>query len=82
MHSGERYGYVNDVLIDWKSGHITALLMPNSIVNIWNFIRRREERIIPWEFVKQIGEEVILVDREPERRELKREKELEKGSTL
>ena len=57
----KRLGYVQDVTADLKTGVITSIIVPgnNKIFNIFN---SNNEIIIPWEKIKCIGEEIILVE--------------------
>jgi len=57
----KRLGYVQDVTADLKTGVITSIIVPgnNRIFNIFN---SNNEIIIPWEKIKCIGDEIILVE--------------------
>ena len=57
----KRLGYVQDVTADLKTGVITSIIVPgnNKIFNIFN---SNNEVVIPWEKIKCIGEEIILVE--------------------
>jgi len=79
--NGERYGYVNDVLIDLKTGRITALLLPEDL-KVWSIFKRKGEKVIPWEAIRRIGEDIILVDWEEHSEDLKKEKNLAKEKAL
>lgn len=58
-------GCVVDVEIDPKSGCIQSLIVPGP--NKFSpFLGRDCEIIIAWEFICQIGKEIILVDMPPE----------------
>ena len=56
-----RLGYVQDVTADLKTGVITSIIVPgnNKIFNIFN---SNNEIIIPWDKIKCIGDEIILVE--------------------
>ena len=57
----KRLGYVQDVTADLKTGVITSIIVPgnNKVFNIFN---SNNEIVIPWEKIKCIGEEIILVE--------------------
>ena len=57
----EGFGYVQDVCADLKSGAITSIIVPGSN-KILNLFTNTNDINIPWENVKCIGEEIILVD--------------------
>ena len=58
-------GVVVDVEFDPKCGKITALIVPGP-GKICGFFGRETHFVIPWECVKQIGEDIILVSIEEE----------------
>ena len=57
----KRLGYVQDVTADLKTGVITSIIVPgnNKMFNIFN---SSNEIVIPWEKIKCIGDEIILVE--------------------
>lgn len=57
---GTRYGYVNDVEIDCACGQVISLIIHGS--GFLGLFSKSEDIIIPWEAIKQIGEDIILVD--------------------
>jgi len=61
IKDAKRLGYVQDVTADLKTGVITSIIVPgnNRIFNIFN---SNNEIIIPWEKIKCIGDEIILVE--------------------
>jgi len=58
---GRRLGFVSDVEIDLESGRIDAIVIPGE-GRLFGFIGKDNEFIIPWEKIKKIGEDIILVD--------------------
>ena len=57
----KRLGYVQDVTADLKTGIITSIMVPGNN-KMFNIFRMNDEIIIPWEKIKCIGEEIILVE--------------------
>lgn len=51
----------SDMLIDEQSGHIISMILPNR-GNALNFWADRQKLVVPWEAVKKIGREVIVVE--------------------
>ncbi|MEW5952958.1 MAG: YlmC/YmxH family sporulation protein [Bacillota bacterium] len=51
----------SDVVIDPVSGRILSIIIPrrNNMLNFWV---ERQYLVIPWEAIKKIGAEVIIVD--------------------
>lgn len=58
---GNRFGYVGDVLADLGSGQIRALVVPGR-QRLFGLLGREEDLYIPWEYVRRVGEDIILVD--------------------
>ncbi len=73
VSTGQRLGYVNDVLIDVATGRVMALIVPGRCKFLGLFWRE-EDYILPWECIKRIGADIILVEVPGEYRRGKREK--------
>jgi len=61
MSDGKRLGFISDVEVDLESGRIESLVLPGS-GRLFGLIGRDNEFIIPWEKVKKVGEDIVLVD--------------------
>jgi len=61
INDGKRLGYVQDVCADLETGKITSIIVPGSN-KILNIFTQNNEIIIPWEKVKCIGDDLILVE--------------------
>ncbi|WP_066634819.1 YlmC/YmxH family sporulation protein [Desulfolucanica intricata] len=59
---GRRLGVIKDIDIDLEEGRISALILPGVQGKILGFFGREEELIIPWDKIKKIGVDVILVE--------------------
>jgi len=57
----KKLGYVQDVTADLKTGVITSIIVPGNNKR-FNIFSSDNEIIIPWEKIKTIGDEVILVE--------------------
>lgn len=55
------YGYVQDVTADLKTGVITSIIVPGNN-KVFNLFAGKDEIVIPWEKIKCIGDEIILVE--------------------
>ena len=76
VSNGHRLGFVGDVEFDRDGGRVTALIVPGPC-RFFGLFGRGEEFYIPWNCIKQIGDDIILIDkpftrREPERYERRR----------
>jgi len=61
INTGVRLGYVNDALFDSQTGKIAALVAPGP-GRLLGLLGRHDDYVIPWECVKRIGDDIILVD--------------------
>ncbi|MGI6778741.1 MAG: YlmC/YmxH family sporulation protein [Acetivibrionales bacterium] len=61
ISDGRRLGFVCDVEIDLENGKIDAVIIPGGS-RLFGLIGKDSEFIIPWERIKKIGEDIILVD--------------------
>lgn len=58
---GKRLGFVQDVTADLESGIITSIIVPGSN-KLLNMFSSNNDIIIPWQNIKCIGDDVILVE--------------------
>lgn len=58
---GKRLGYVCDVEFDMEKGIISALIVPHKI-GFLGIFRKTDEYVIPWENIKKIGDDIIIVE--------------------
>ena len=61
ISDAKRLGYVQDVTADLKTGVITSIIVPGTN-KMFNIFGNNNEIVIPWENIKCIGEEIILVE--------------------
>ncbi len=63
INDGARLGVVGetDLAIDVETGRIQSIILPRkgSFLNFW---AEKHELVVPWEAVKKIGLEVIIVE--------------------
>lgn len=58
---GKRLGFVQDVTANLESGIITSIIVPGSN-KLFNLFSTGNDIIIPWEKIRCIGDDVILVE--------------------
>ena len=68
---GSRFGYVGDLEVDLENGQVRALVVPGRR-RLFGLLGREEDRYIPWGAVRRFGEDIILVEEEPQYRALRR----------
>ena len=71
VEDGSRFGFVGDMEIDIDSGQVRALVVPGRL-RLFGLLGREEDRYIPWDRVRRFGEDIILVEQEPQPRALRR----------
>lgn len=63
INNGARLGIVgeSDVTIDIESGTVVSIILPRrtNFVTMW---MDKQQMIIPWDSIRKIGEEVIIVE--------------------
>ncbi|GAB6180710.1 YlmC/YmxH family sporulation protein [Desulfotomaculum defluvii] len=63
INNGARLGVVgeSDVTIDIESGTVLSIILPRrtNFVTMW---MDKQQMIIPWDSIRKIGEEVIIVE--------------------
>ena len=61
INDGRRLGFVCDVEVNLDSGRIESIVIPGG-GKIFGLLGKENEYVIPWERIKKIGEDIILVD--------------------
>lgn len=61
IKDGRRLGFVKDVTADLKTGVIKEIIVPGDN-KLFGFFSGNDEIIIPWNAIKCISDEIILVD--------------------
>ena len=55
------FGFVQDVCADLKTGKITSIIVPGN-AKFLNIFAGNNDIVIPWEKIKCIGDDLILVE--------------------
>lgn len=58
---GKRLGFVQDVTANLETGIITSIIVPGNM-KFFNIFSSSNDIVIPWENIKCIGEDIILVE--------------------
>lgn len=58
---GKRLGFVQDVNANLETGTITSIIVPGS-TRLISFFSSSNDIVIPWENIKCIGDDIILVE--------------------
>ncbi len=62
VYDGKRLGFVQDVCADLDTGKITSIIVPGGTNRLMNLFSNSNDIIIPWEQIKCIGDDLILVE--------------------
>ncbi len=58
---GRRLGNIVDVELDLGTGKIVAVIVPGQ-AKVMGVFGKSDDYVVPWENIKKIGEDVILVE--------------------
>ncbi|NLI57819.1 MAG: YlmC/YmxH family sporulation protein [Clostridium sp.] len=61
INDGKRLGFVCDVEINLNSGKLESIVIPGGN-RLFGILGKDSEYVIPWERIKKIGEDIILVE--------------------
>lgn len=61
VKDGSVLGYVSDVQLDIENGKLVSILLPGKNRG-FGFLGREDDIIVPWENIKVIGNDSILVE--------------------
>ena len=61
IKDGRRLGFVQDVTADLKTGVIKEIIVPGEN-KLFGLFSNNDEIIIPWDAIKCISDEIILVE--------------------
>lgn len=67
INDGKRLGVIIDMEFNLCEGRITAIVVPGT-TKWFGFLKGTDDIVIPWEKIKKIGDDVILVDINPHHR--------------
>lgn len=62
ISDGRKLGAITDVEFDVATGKLTAIVVPGNCGRFLGFLSRGEDVVIPWERIRKIGKDVILVE--------------------
>ena len=62
---GRRLGFITDVLVEMPEGNICAIVVPGPC-RFMGIAGRRDDFLIPWNRIKKIGPDIVLVDIKPD----------------
>ena len=66
VSSGQRLGFIADVEVEIPEGKVSALIVPGPC-RMMGLGPSRHDYCIPWNCIRRIGPDIVLVDTEPEK---------------
>ena len=61
---GRRLGFVTDVQVELPDGNVCAIVVPGPC-RFFGLGGRQEDFLIPWNCIKKIGPDIVLVETKP-----------------
>ena len=61
IRDGCRIGYVEDAEFDLANGEVRSLIIPGRC-RFFGLFGREADRILPWDCISRIGDDIILVE--------------------
>ena len=58
---GSRLGCADDLIFETGTGQICAIIVPGK-ARFFGLFGREDDIVIPWECIRRIGDDIILVD--------------------
>ena len=65
VRDGRRLGFITDARVELPEGKLCAIIVPGPcrFLGLWG---RRDDYVIPWECIRRIGPDIVLVDVKPD----------------
>lgn len=62
---GRRLGYIEDVRVELPEGNVVSVIVPGPcrFFGLWG---RRDDYVIPWECIRRVGPDIVLVSVKPD----------------
>ncbi|MBQ6991214.1 MAG: YlmC/YmxH family sporulation protein [Clostridia bacterium] len=64
ISDGARLGYVSDVEVEVPCGQVKAIVVPGKC-RWFGLLGHTEDYVIPWDAIRRVGDDIILVDCRP-----------------
>ncbi|MBQ8589984.1 MAG: YlmC/YmxH family sporulation protein [Firmicutes bacterium] len=62
IYNGKSLGYIEDISLDLEKGTVEGLVIPQQSNGLFSFFNKGSELVIPWNCVRRVGDEVVLVE--------------------
>ena len=61
IHTGLRMGFVSDVIVNSTTGQVLAIVIPGPY-KFFGLFGREDDYVIPWDCIRRIGDDIILIE--------------------
>ena len=61
ISTGQRLGFITDVNLNPENGKISSVVIPQCS-RLFGMFGKETEYVIPWENIRKIGKDIVLVD--------------------
>ena len=78
IRDGRRLGFISDVQVDVPEGKVCAVIVPGPC-RLFGVAGRHDDYVIPWDCIRRIGPDIVLVDTNPDQCRVARPKPGLKG---
>ena len=65
ISDGRRLGFITDVQVEIPEGKIRAIVVPGPC-RVLGVLGRHDDYVIPWDCIRRIGPDIVLVDTRPD----------------
>ena len=64
ISDGRRLGFISDVELEVPTGKVVAIVVPGPC-RLFGIAGRKDDYVIPWNCIRRIGPDIVLVDVDP-----------------
>ena len=65
VSDGMRLGFISDVVVEVPEGKLCAIVVPGP-GKLFGVLGHHEDYLIPWDCIRRVGPDIVLVDVKPE----------------
>lgn len=66
VKDGQRLGFISDVEVEIPEGRVCSIIVPGPC-RFWGLFGRKDDFVIPWRSIRRVGEDIVLVEIEPDK---------------
>lgn len=66
VKDGQRLGFISDVEVEIPEGRVCAVVVPGPC-RFFGLFGRKDDFVIPWRCIRRVGEDIVLVEMEPDK---------------